>query len=580
MKIVKNIIMSLLCCIPTMFVTAQELTNAQERYMKLDVLYLMEDYSLYSNLVIEDDKEIFMSLFSDTTIQIYNDLLGISAEKTLSVGTYADKLITVGGGTSTIDVFNIGHDDIYYSDGLWYMDVTFSKKLTYLINCDIQFSSEEYFKADHRLRAVVSWNPDNRECKIVALDGAIESEVAMLPEEYWIFRFNNPNDTLVLYDGEPLKFDRFNQAFFPKDELLTGKLTNKQKKINTPLLLAQSHFTYPIDSDTDISLGYEDEDCNLLYLTYTPKRWRFRMQASMIPSNYYQVTTTYEGLNVTSSAMEGSLEFGYVKPSAKKNKTAFFFGLAVRQAELNASVDRLSYIYRTNVEVDNDTYYRAYYIDYLKYRMSMTELGIPLYFDSDIKFNNRLSMYIDYGVKAYATIMGPSTSYNGLYTTKGLYQQYDNLVFHSGSGAIASSNNFVTKRAIEGVINEERSFTSVDEAINSLHLSVDALAGVGFRLRLLKNTFLDLGCRYQYNLLSGIECSGEVNFRKANYNTELYKASTNSFSPASSVTPIQYKTEGVGSSKKRVEKVANLTNSFSSINNSALYFNAGIVIRY
>ena len=127
---------------------------------------------------------------------------------------------------------------------------------------------------------------------------------------------------------------------------------------------------------------------------------------------------------------------------------------------------------------------------------------------------------------------------------------------------------------------EERTFTTVNEAINSLHLSVDALAGVGFRLRLLKNTFLDFGCRYQYNLLSGIECSGEVNFRKANYNTELYKASTNSFSPASSVTPIQYTTEGVGSSKKRVEKVANLTNSFSSINNSALYFNAGIVIRY
>lgn len=578
MKTLRYISLFLLC-MPTLLAKAQDLTNAQERMMNMDVLYLMEDYSLYSNLVLEEDKEYFLSLFNDTTTQIYNDLLGISSSPTLSVSQYADKLMEIGGGSSTIKIKNITHEDPYFSDGLWYMYVKFNKWLYYMINCDLQFDSEEYFKADHELTAVISWNQDTRECKITALDGTIDSEIEMLPEEYWVFRNTNPIDTLLFYDGQPLHFDRFGQSFIKKDEMPEGPLSPRQAKKITPLSLTQKHFTYPFDSDVHLHLDYEDESCDLLNMRFIPKRWRFKLYADITYDKFYTIESTYNKASYSSSAQEAGFDFGYVFPTDKKNKWSFYFGASVRQSELNFEIPSVAYLYRTKQDIDNDEYYRAYFLNNMLYTTQRTEIGIPLYFDWEGKFNNRLSIYMDFGAKAYLSISGPKTSFSANYTTKGLYTKYDNLVLHSGSFSGSETiNGFVTNKKISSSgLESKKNYDGLENILNSLSPNIDALAGIGFRLRVLNNTFLEVGCRYQYNVYSHIKCNGSVNIKEIDYNAKLenHKFSNNTLSYESNV-PIRYVKSGVTGN----EVISNVTDYFKKLSTSALYINAGIVIRY
>ena len=576
MKTLRYIVLFLLC-VPAMFTKAQELTNAQERFMRMDVLYLMEDYSLYSNLVLDDDRLEFLNLFADTSVQIYNDLLGISAAATLPVSEYAEKLLEVGGGSSSISIMNISHEDSYYLNGLWYMDVTFNKRLYYMIDCDLQFSSEEYYNADHILTAQISWNPENRQCKIEQLRGRIESEVEPLPEHFWVFKLNDNNDTLLLYDNKPIRFDRFGQAFIPKEEF------NEEihKKKETPLTVAVKHFRYPSDSDMQLRLNYEDEACNLLNMSYIPKRWRFKVYANLVPKNYYKIESTYSKMATTSSATEVGAEFGYVFPSPKKNsKWAFYFGASYRMSELNASIDQMSYIYRTKQDIDGDEYYRAYFIDDMEYIRTSGEVGIPLYFNWEGKFNSRFSFMLDFGAKAYLAVLGPQTSFSARYTTKGLYTKYSNLVLHSGSfgGNGTTINGFVTNANIStSGIEPAKNYEGLDGILNSLRPSVDAMAGVGLRIRVLSNAFLDLGCRYQYNVYSHTKPSGKIQAKDIPYDTKLqnFKFTNGNLSNESNV-PISFTRSG----GVQRENISNLTDYFSKMDNSSLYFNAGVVIRY
>ncbi|MBO7260570.1 MAG: hypothetical protein J6U97_03655 [Bacteroidaceae bacterium] len=566
----KRLIALILLCVPALFAKAQDLTNAQERYMKMDVLYLMEDYSLYSNLVLEEDMEGFMQLFSDTTTQIYNDLLGISSAKTLSVRQYAEKLIEGAGGSSNIKVKNIGHDEPYYSEGLWYMNVTFDKWLYYMIKCDLQLDSYEYFQADHKLTALVSWDPSTRECRIETLDGTVDSPRELLPEDYWVYRFETATDTIIQYDGAPLQFDRFGQSFILKDKMPENLSRSKSKK-TTPLTLTQKHFTYPLDSDVNLKLDYADESCNLITMSLIPKRWRFKVHADMVYGDYYTVETNYDDMEHTSSAKEAGAEFGYVFPSRKKSKWAFFFGATLRQSILSSYIDNMSYIYKTNQDVDGDEYYRAYYLKNVNYSMEKTEIGIPLYFSWDGKFNNRLSMYMDFGVKPYLSILPVATTFSTIYTTKGLYTKYDKLVLGSTSGI----NGFVQNKTFESVsLESESTYEAPEDIFTKLQPSVDAFAGVGFRLRVLKNTFLELGCRYQYNIYSSLNYSGTINTKRLPVNTSLQNISYQNYTTNSSSVPMYYTKQG---SK---ENVRQYTDYFTSIRTDALYLNAGIIIRY
>ena len=64
---------------------AQELTHSQRYKMNEDALKMVSDYKASANM---SKPRRFMRLFENENTQIYNDLLGLSAKKTLSVKEY------------------------------------------------------------------------------------------------------------------------------------------------------------------------------------------------------------------------------------------------------------------------------------------------------------------------------------------------------------------------------------------------------------------------------------------------------------------------------------------------------------
>ena len=103
------------------------------------------------------------------------------------------------------------------------------------------------------------------------------------------------------------------------------------------------------------------------------------------------------------------------------------------------------------------------------------------------------------------------------------------------------------------------------------------MAGVGLRIRVLSNAFLDLGCRYQYNVYSHTKPSGKIQAKDIPYDTKLqdFKFTNGNLSNESNV-PISFTRSG-GVQRENISK---LTDYFSKMDNSSLYFNAGVVIRY
>ena len=84
----KKIIYILLLLVGTpAWLMSQNLTNAQRRYMMMDLLELLEDYEDYSELNNRKD-ERFLKLFKNENLAIYNDLLGLSTAETLPVKDY------------------------------------------------------------------------------------------------------------------------------------------------------------------------------------------------------------------------------------------------------------------------------------------------------------------------------------------------------------------------------------------------------------------------------------------------------------------------------------------------------------
>ena len=88
----KKIIYILLFLVGTPAVLiSQNLSNAQRRQMMMDLLELIENYEIYSELNNGKDEK-FIKLFQNENIAIYNDLLGLSAAETLPVKDYVTLL--------------------------------------------------------------------------------------------------------------------------------------------------------------------------------------------------------------------------------------------------------------------------------------------------------------------------------------------------------------------------------------------------------------------------------------------------------------------------------------------------------
>lgn len=515
MKTTIKYILLLALCISSIGIDAQSLSNAERRKMYMDVLNLINDYEKYAE-VDGRNKRSFLRLFNDPATPIYNDLMGVSESETMPAHEYADSMVSQAKYPEVV-IRNVLHDEPQYTDGKWFMNVSFAKELEYMDSCGIfEFSSKKHYGVDHQIKARVSWT-DSEGAKFELLEGFIDTYVDHYPVNYMIFEPRNPKDTTyLLFKGNPIVteyYDGSAYAILPKADTKA--------------------FKYTKDKDVHVKLKHDVN--NKVYMTYKPKRWRVKARyeqavaAIAVEPGYNDKTTTSlewgnkslidvesdfvfnndesgtrsdsvlmtDNFSLTSSVRAIGLDLGYVFPSRGSVKWGFFTGVALRQTTINSFYNGEEPLkinrWTTYEDEDADHYLRQYEFNSLRYSTKVNQLYFPAYFDMDIRCSNSFSFYFDLGAKLYWRFkkMKPVTAFSADYSVYGMYPQYGGVVFDEGFFGDYSLNGFVNNASISDTEEYE---------ISNSNVYLDAFAGFGFRIRLYKDLFIDLGVNYQHDV--------------------------------------------------------------------------------
>lgn len=518
MKTTIKYILLLAICISSIGIDAQSLSNAERRKMYMDVLNLINDYEKYSE-VDGRNKRSFLRLFSDPATPIYNDLMGVSELPTMPAHEYADSMVSQAKYPEVV-IRNVLHDEPQYTDGKWFMNVSFAKELEYMDSCGIfEFSSKKHYGVDHQIKARVSWT-DSEGAKFELLEGFIDTYVDHYPVNYMIFEPRNPKDTTyLLFKGNPIItefYDGSAYAILPKADTKA--------------------FKYTKDKDVHVKLMHDVN--NKVYMTYKPKRWRVKARYEQAvaaieviePDRYWDdkeinlrwgngglmdiqqynlhlagesfnykdgvykdptTTDTAKFDNATASVRALGLDLGYIFPSKGCVKWGFFTGAALRQTSIKSIYKHELNFSEKCKDGDDDEYIRRYTVNGMVYHTKINQLYFPAYFDMDIRCSNSFSLYFDFGAKVYWTFLDPTTDFSANYSVKGEYPQY---------GGVVLDENFFEDFNMDGFVNNAP--ISSEKTYNSRNseFSIDAFAGFGFRVRLYKDLYIDLGVNYQHDL--------------------------------------------------------------------------------
>jgi hypothetical protein len=328
----KKILLILVIAIFANVVYSQQAAPEQIYQMNEDALKMVLEYKAQASM---NKPRRFVRLFENEDIQIYNDLLGLSTEKTLSVKDYAT-LMEKEALYPTIKIQNLKKESIYRKNGKWMMDLSFEKELTYTDKCGVLFSTEEYYGQYHIITMTLAWNNDLKTCLIAKLEGKNNSRVGELNNYKVIVSSSNEKDKKrennVLVNGKHLKFNSFGQY----------------------IISANAELVYEKDQDMKFELVQNESGCEIYSIKYDPMSMRikphYNLGAIMPYGKYFE-----SGLLMSRAVYnEVGIDFGYVIPSMNRFQLGVYFGLGYAASGMRFSIDSLDFHYNAGAEADID----------------------------------------------------------------------------------------------------------------------------------------------------------------------------------------------------------------------------------
>lgn len=481
MKVVK-ILLILMLLIPAT-VMAVVPTHTQERRAKLAALRQIEEYETCANLINDEAVENFKFIFVNDSINIYNDLLGLSQKDSLSVDEYIDLLENQKG--VLVSLANIQGDKIIDDGDYWLVPITFEKLVQYNTPCGAIISSQDYYDGQaFNMVALVEVNKYTYEGHIRSLKGSVNSDRSRLSPGFAVVNKTDARDLDVKNNGKQMRFNKFDQAF-----------------VQSPY-----NFSY---SDDDVKMkvisGGNDE-CQTFTFEYRPTRWRIKPNVNITIGDAITLDNASE-LEYSSSAMSFGVDVGYIIPSRNKFKIGIFSGLGISTASLDMSKAGLQYNYNasSDADMDGDTYIRYYELSNLKESIKLSHVTIPVYVDFDYRISRKFSIFANLGFKAYINAGSKVSDLSGDIYSYGIYPQYQNLVVN------------------ESWLNDfgDSSFGIDGQSKKSLFrgFSADFLGGIGVRLNVFGPLAIDVAFMYQAPLISRIDDSSLITLPEGNINS-------------------------------------------------------------
>ena len=489
---------------------AQSPTPEQTYKMNADALKMVLDYKAQANM---NKPRRFVRLFANEDMQIYNDLLGLSTQKTLSVKNYRT-LMEKEALYPTIKVQNFRKNNIYKENGLWMMDITFEKELSYTDKCGVLFSTEEYYGEYHTINMSLVWDENLQTCTIAKLSGKNNSTVKALTDYKVIVASDDAKDQKrernVRVDGRHLKFNSFSQCIIP----------------------ANAEIEYVNDDDMKFELVQNETGCEVYSIAYNPMSMRLKphYNIGVVPFG-----KSANGLSLSKSIHhEFGLDLGYMIPTNGLFQMGFYAGVGFASSSAVLGMDTIHYHYQAGSEadIDGDSYTRHYTIERASQKLSMKDLTIPIYLDFNFHLHKIVSLYLDLGIKNYINLSANLSDLTGTYSSWGVYPQYSDLVLDHTTG--------LTQFAASGTALPAQTTSSTMD-INGY--SMDLLSALGVRVKLKDKQFFplyfDFSIGYQHSLLAPYKNANALTVSDIQGNVSAQEAfSTYTVESGESVMPL------------------------------------------
>ena len=526
MNIKKKILSAALLACISLSAMAQQSIIAQQRRAIDEALTTLEDYISMATILDNETYYNFIDLFESPTVQVYNDLIGLSTASNIPVNQYAARL-SRGVGNKKVLISNVRNEGASFTNGKWQIKLSFDKRISYIDSCGTFLSSYEYFDSlDYRLTATLNYDPSKNLCKISEIIGKIDSS-KKLGSQFFAFQRTDPRDDELYYKKDLLKFNSYDQA------LLVGSRDS---------IALKNDFSY---SNPDMVLRLQTNDC-LVSMKYKLRRLRLRSHFEFGLGNAYLCDGDDVFSDSKNAGYSFGLDLGIGIASSRSFSLAIYTGIGFSQSTMDLSYQNSDYSFESKADVDGENYIRHYKDLKLSQKMKFNELNIPLYLDFNFKIVNSLSFYIDLGARFDLDMGHKADATEGSAEAYGIYTQYNNLKL---------DNHW----PYNGFGNHQ--YGNVDlvnaDLINVNSFTVSGMGGVGFRYNLSNIPLsFELGTNYVMGLMNLIE--------------------TTSISAPGNSTPIVFNTISGTSS---AEHVRNLTEMLKSMKRQQLRFNIGLIYK-
>ena len=465
----KFIMSMLLLASSSTYLFADNIPSRVERRFNAAVFRALDEYERNITLTSDDKERNFRSLFFSDTTKVYNDLMGLSDKRYLSVDEYI-KLLSEKTTTRKITIKNVRKNNVSDGDSIWKMDVSFEKNIEYVDNYGIMLSANHYYKADYEIKITYCYNKNNQHCYISFVDGDINSSVQKFPMDYCVLeQDSSKNDRRIQYvkfKGGSIYTTPFNQSLLSASN--------------------QKDLSYP-DVDVRTIMEKESPESRVINIHFKKNRFRVRPKVELSLGKFYNLTDAYiRDINLKSSDMLFGADVGYVFPSRNRVKWGLYTGVGISISQMHFKMDNLSYSYNapSEADIDEDSYIRHYELSNIKQDMKNTSVVIPLYLDVEFLFTRYLTGYLDIGGKVYFNSKSNVTSDLDEHVY-GEYTQYGNLIIDE-----PLINGFGTHHL--GTDNLR------DKELSSIK-SYDIFGGIGVRYYFNRKRTIgvDIGVQYQ-----------------------------------------------------------------------------------
>ena len=263
-----------------------------ERTILDKALTMIEDYETLSAVSDEEAYYSFMELFNDEDLLIYNDLLGSSDKRMITVKEYADYQMN-NAKNKQVFCTNIKKNRFWEDDGIWKVEYSFEKVSSYANKCGVYFSSRDFYGETYNMKMIVAYSEDTEKCTIESLTGDVQSTKKLAPN-FYTFQKTSNSDNSLKYKGKDIKFNSYGQSFLDSD------VDKEQFSCYDPDFLP---------------LPQVDSQCRFVTMNYKARRMMIKAHYDMGLGKAFAFNENSSEVDSKASSNSFGVDFGYFFPS-------------------------------------------------------------------------------------------------------------------------------------------------------------------------------------------------------------------------------------------------------------------------